>query len=596
MTSEASPIVGVESIPLWIGSPDRPLFAWLDVPDDGLVAGAAVICPSMGLEAAYSSRTLRTLARRLAGARWAALRLDYAATGDSVGSWTDPDLVDEWLGSIRFAVDTLRSHGAPRLGIVGLRLGATLAAAELARGGPVDDLVLWDSCPTGKAFLREQRALFAFRRQMAVEWGIATEEGIESRVDLQVEGLVEAPGAVFSPATAAALEPLAVAGSDRVLAARELILSRQDKRLGRILEDRLTLPHVESSAVVGQEELFDERPVTPVPTLDRIVSWFSEADGPLGPLTAPEQLPMAVHRAPGRPSVRERPVAIGPAQLFGVLTEPEGDLHQSAPTVVFLNVGLIAHHGPGRLWVELARAAAAAGQVRCLRVDLSGLGDSPTRPGRTEMRQFPSDAAEDMEDIRRFAAAGGAPLIVMGVCSGADHAIEMGLAGPVASICVINPALRFLRWGGAKDSAKPGQIEWEERTTWGEKGRLLSRAMDVFEPVRGMTRFIPAPGWWVVKRWFMPSSPVRTLEHLVQNGVDILVVVGSGEARRVYRGEQHRLHSLVTRGGAHLETVPHLDHSLLERTSHDQVAELFGNYVARRVAELSGATASAARP
>jgi len=94
----------------------------------------------------------------------------------------------------------------------------------------------------------------------------------------------------------------------------------------------------------------------------------------------------------------------------------------------------------------------------------------------------------------------------------------------------------------------------------------------------------------------MPSSPVRTLEHLVQNGVDILVVVGSGEARRVYRGEQHRLHSLVARGGAHLETVPHLDHSLLERTSHDQVAELFGNYVARRVAELSGATASAARP
>jgi hypothetical protein len=596
LTAEANPVVGVESVPLWIGSPDRPLFAWFDVPDDGLVAGAAVICPSMGLEAAYSARTLRTLAHRLAGARWAALRLDYATTGDSVGSWTDPDLVDEWLGSIRLAVDALRGLGAPRVGIVGLRLGATLAAAELALGGPIDDLVLWDPCPTGRAFLREQRALFAFRRQMAVEWGTATKEQVVSRDEVNDAGLVEAPGAVFSPATAAALETLAIAGGDRRLATRELVLSRQDKRVGRTLEERLTLPHVETSAVAGQEDLFFEQPVTPVPTLDRIISWFSEADGPLGPLTTPERLPAAVHRAPGRAGVRERAVAMGPGRLFGMVSEPEGDIDPSAPTVVFLNVGLIGHHGPGRLWVELARAAAATGRVRCLRVDLSGLGDSPTRPGRTEMTDFPLDAPEDMDDIRQLAGADGAPLIVMGVCSGADHAIEMALAAPVASICLINPALSFMKWGGGRDTAPSEQGAQDEPATWGATGPLLSRAMARLEPFRGLTRWIPAPGWWMVKRWFMTSSPVRTMEHLEQTGVDVLVVVGSGEARRVYRGEQHRLHSLVARGGVHLETVPHLDHSLLERTSHDRVAELFGAYVARRSDELSGATAALARP
>ena len=63
----------------------------------------------------------------------------------------------------------------PRVGVVGLRLGATLAAAELARGGPVDDLVLWDPCATGRSFLREQIAFAAFRRQLAVEWGSRAE-------------------------------------------------------------------------------------------------------------------------------------------------------------------------------------------------------------------------------------------------------------------------------------------------------------------------------------------------------------------------------------------------------------------------------------
>ena len=45
-----------------------------------------------------------------------------------------------------------------------------------------------------------------------------------------------------------------------------------------------------------------------------------------------------------------------------------------------------------------------------------------------------------------------------------------------------------------------------------------------------------------------------------------------------------------------METVAHLDHSLLERTSHDRVAELFGAYVARRAAELSTAPATPAQP
>ena len=125
---------------------------------------------------------------------------------------------------------------------------------------------------------------------------------------------------------------------------------------------------------------------------------------------------------------------------------------------------------------------------------------------------------------------------------------------------------------------------------------MLSRAMALVAPYKRLTRWIPTPGWWMVKRWLMTGTMVRTLEHLAQTGVDVLVVAGPIEARRVYRGEQHRLHALIAKGGVHMEIVPDLDHSLLERTSHDRMAELFGAYVARRAADLSGPGAAPAAP
>jgi alpha-beta hydrolase superfamily lysophospholipase len=584
---------------LWIGSPNRPVFAWLDVPDDHLVAGAAVICPSMGLEAAYSTRALRQLAHRLASSGWAALRIDYAATGDSVGTWSDPDLVAEWLGNIRLGIDCARSLGAERVGVVGLRLGATLAATELARGGPVDDLVLWDPCATGKAFLREQRAMSAFRREMAVEWGTLQPGEVLGSGEPVKDGLVEAPGIVFSAATATDLDPLAVAWSDQSPASQELVLTREERRVERGVTKRLTMPGVESASILGQEALFAAKPATPVATLDRIVSWLSQSGGTPARLTMPQGQATAVHRAPDRPSVRERAVEFGPGHLFGVFSEPEHGIDPSAPTVVFLNVGLIGHQGPGRLWVELARACASAGNMRCLRVDLSGIGDSPARPGRAELRGFPHDAPQDMEDIRRAVTEDGAELILVGVCSGADHSIEMAQAAPVAALCVINPAFSYARWGDRKD-ANPIEDDSpaaEDRQTWGTPRPMLTRAMALVAPYKHVVRrHLPTPGWWFAKRFLMNGSPVRTLENLAQSGVDVLFVCGTNEARRVYRGEQHRLQALIAKGEIRVETVAHLDHSLLERSSHDRVAELFGAYVAQHAAALTGPPADPERP
>ena len=261
----------VESVALWLGTPDRPHFSWLDFPEDRHVAGAVVFCPSMGLEAAYSARAVRDLAHRLAASGWVALRMDYAGMGDSAGSWTDPHLVAEWLHGVREAIHYVRDLGVPRVAVVGLRLGATLAASELASGGEVDDLVLWDPCPTGKAFLREQRALWAFLRSQAIEWGILHEGQEWGSGDASDVGSFEAPGAMFSAQTVQELEPLAIAPADRSLAGRELILTRKGRKVARSLEGRRTLPGVEFEEISGQEALLEISAVTPEQTLERIV-------------------------------------------------------------------------------------------------------------------------------------------------------------------------------------------------------------------------------------------------------------------------------------------------------------------------------------
>src|ERR1700689_4000049 len=150
------------STAVWFGPDERPLFGWLHVPDDGRVRGAVVLCPPLGLEGVCAHRTLRHMAERLAEARIAALRFDYDGTGDSAGRQDDPGRVEAWLTSVRGAVDLVRGAGAPKVVVVGMRVGATLAGCAVARGGGADGVVLWDPCASGRSYLREQQALGLF--------------------------------------------------------------------------------------------------------------------------------------------------------------------------------------------------------------------------------------------------------------------------------------------------------------------------------------------------------------------------------------------------------------------------------------------------
>jgi alpha-beta hydrolase superfamily lysophospholipase len=579
VTSEVATSTGVRSVAQWIGSPERPMFSWLDLPDDDSVVGAAVLFPTIGLEAEYAARAMRDLAHRLAASGWAVLRVDYPGIGDSCGTWTDANLVADWRRSVREAIGYARDLGTPRVAVIGLRLGATLAAAELATGTGVDDLVLWDPCATGKAFIREQRALWAFRRNQAIEWGTLREGEEWGSGEAAEPGSFEAPGVMLSAQTVSDLQALAIGPGDRELASRELVLTREGRKVDRALAQRQGQARVEFSEISGQDVLLDAQAICPERTLERILLWLSEPIGRSTAVETPRAAAATTLRLEGRPAVVERALDIGPARLFGILSEPEEATGRSAPTVIFLNAGRIGHCGPARFWVELARSWSSEG-IRCLRVDLSGLGDSPTRPQRTENVEFPTDALQDLRDVRHFASAEFGPdIVLVGLCSGGYHVIRSALDEAVTSVCLINPALTHYRWGEHPYRRfEPNETQDTHDRREGAPHPWVSRAMARLAPYRSTMRKLPG-GWWIMKRLLVRASPSSMFERLTESGVRLLVVAASEDVLRLRRGEERRYEALTRTGYFNVESIPHLEHTLLERTGRDRVAELLRAWV-----------------
>jgi len=142
--------------PFFFGSGERRLFGIYEPAAFGGAGGgtrAAVLCPPWGDEYVFAHRALRRLSLRLSAAGLHTLRFDFFGTGDSAGDMTDADLAG-WEADTELAIEELRDiAGAARIALIGLRLGATIAARVASRRGPdVDALVLWDPIISGEDY------------------------------------------------------------------------------------------------------------------------------------------------------------------------------------------------------------------------------------------------------------------------------------------------------------------------------------------------------------------------------------------------------------------------------------------------------------
>jgi alpha-beta hydrolase superfamily lysophospholipase len=426
-----------EHTQVWFGPEARPLYGWVSRPAGGTARGGVVLCPPMGEEGRAAHRTFRRLAEELAAAGLVALRFDYDGTGDSAGLQDDAGRVAAWLASIEAARQYLLDLGAPEVAAVGMRLGATLAAAQSAVE-PFSSLALWDPCLSGRTFLREGEALHGFG---------------ENAGHTPEDGLRHTPGFQYDAPTAGAMRGLDLAKlpTERPLAGRVLLLTRGDRPVPPGLTDRLAREgaRLETGEAVGQGELLDvppEQSVVPADVLGRVVGWLAAgvaAQEPV-PVKAPDaEHAVTVGSGPeGADPVRERLTRLGPDGIVGLVDEPLdlADRPQPVPWVVLVNVAAEHHIGPGRRWVEWGRRWAARG-YRVVRIDQSGVGDSPTPAGRADDRAFAPEWIDDMRHVVTTLAADGSRVGIVGLCSGSYSAFEVAMWEHVDAVFAINPRL-----------------------------------------------------------------------------------------------------------------------------------------------------------
>jgi alpha-beta hydrolase superfamily lysophospholipase len=526
----------VTTEPVWFGPEGRRLFGWLGHPANGASTVGVLLCPPIGAEALAAYRALRDLALRLNEAGLSTLRLDYDGTGDSAGDMNDAGRVSAWIESVAAGAALLRQAGATRICGVGMRLGANLLVAAAHRL-PTQALVLWDPCASGAAFVREQVALSA---QVA-----GASEG----------GAIDAPDLFYEAATAedirTGLPPLTVPDEQR----RILMLARPDRPVRKELRAALSAPGVEWGPATGQHELIGvpvEAAELPEQAIREITGWLRRAVAAELAHRPIRELPAAVAAsgaevitASGR-RLTERPLRLGAAGLFGIATEPERP--RSDTVAVFINVANERRLGPDRGWVRLARHLAEHG-IRSVRLDLSGVGDSPSRPGRDRDVVYAPEWLHDLPDAVRTLAP--APVVLVGLCSGAYSALECALSGQVRGVCAINPVL---------------DIEWlaPPSPLWHPERRALRVMPGALRRLGLRHRRLAAWIWRALRQAFVRGDPAHVLAGAVRRGAHVLIVVSAADARAFRRTLFWRLIGLpwLRRSGRfRFEVVEALDHA-----------------------------------
>ncbi len=569
--------------PVHFGDEQQPAVGWWHAPS-GQRADATrlpvLICPPHGREDECAYRTLRVLAERLAAAGHAVLRLEFPGTGDAAGDSHAADPVAAWTAAICAGLDGLKAQaGAGQLAVVGLRLGALLAAGVAASRDDVAAFVGIAAPASGRAFVREMKAFEA----AAVTVG---------RADASA-GLMEVGGHVLNAATRDALSRLGPATLDKSPAPRVLLVDRDDMPssapwLSRLAELGVSADR-ESQPGFAEMMLDPHHSEVPQAIVGAAADWLARQ--PMVATVPPSEL---LRRGPVAVSdgVVEEPVwmtAAG-APIFGILSR-SASVATPNRVVLMLNSGAQRRSGPGRLYVLMARRWAASGAA-VLRVDLPGLGDSPARAGEGDNVAYPRDIAPQLVDLIRQWRERWPHVAchVVGVCSGAFHALQLARAqAGLASVVAINPLTFVWPGDGPIVDPLPAHMVTQEMSRYSRSPfsrerwiKLLRGEVDLRRIALLLARHVGqklARGWRELAR--LLHLPLRddlagdltritaggTTVHLVfadnEPGEQLLRSLAGRAVPRLQR--QHRLH---------LHRVADADHTFTGEAARQRVAAL----------------------
>lgn len=448
--------------PLYFGPVDRPLFGWLHRPPANLNRGAGIVlCSPSGYEAICTHRTYRHFAEAAASRGFTALRFDYDGTGNSAGDAMDPDRVAAWLRSVNLAIDALKEFaGVAEVCLFGVRVGASLGVVAAQDRSDVRAMIAFAPVIKVKTYLREIRALALARPQVEPPAGTPADPTLQ-----------EAAGFATTEETRSALGNINLLQLVSPAIRDVMVFDRDDLPVDDAWHRHLSA-HGATIQQIKLDQYVDmmrDAHQSTVPAasikaaLDWLTSLYAEPVAGNRPETRVTPLDSVVIPSAGSGAaavpIRETPLFFDEQHpLFGVVSEPAEPLQDPRSrgnVLILLNSGTIHHIGPSRLYVATARLGAALG-MPVLRMDLSGVGESPPRPGEKENTAYSASALDDIARAIRFAAArfSNANIHLIGVCSGAYHGLKAAVRGlPVRSVVVINPLAFFWKEGMSLDYA-----------------------------------------------------------------------------------------------------------------------------------------------
>lgn len=575
-----------EPQPIYFGAEAPRLFGWLHRPVPGSLAGVGlVICNPFGFEEVCAHRSLRHVAQAAADVGIPALRFDYQGCGNSAGDEFADDMLGRWTRSIHEAIDGLRrASGVPQVCLLGVRLGAMLAALAALQRDDVAGLIAIAPVVRGRAYLRELTML--------------AQTGAASAPPAAGDGSTESAGFLLTRETSEAIGNVDLRQLSRSPAPRVLIVERDDMSSTSDWVPALERSGAEVATVrwSGYAGMMDDPQRTVVPqaivrgVVERLQDWQARgtlqlvASDPVG-----EPAMASATREAGPTPVRETSVRIdtGSSTLVGILAMPAAPARPGAPAVLMLNSGAVHLIGPNRLWVRLARRWAAQGMT-VLRIDLSGIGDSSARPGQDENVVYSASAKADIAAALAHlqAVVGAGDCHLLGLCSGGYHALKAAVAGlDVASSVVINPLTYF--W---QDGATPSDVkEYEVLELTAKYRRKLLTAEPWLRLVRGdlhlrliaevaLRRVANAAAPWLIEgarwlRWPLKNDLARELRSVAQRRVGLHFVFAEGApGLRLLRQQGGRATAeLLAQGALSIDAVAAADHTFTRRDARERL-------------------------
>lgn len=258
-------------IPIYFGPSTASLFGMYHKPQRRLGDIGVVICPPWGQEYIRSHRACHQLALRLAESGIPTLRFDYLGTGDSDGDDLDFS-VKQGVADIDLAIQELRLRtDVSQIALVGLRLGATLAALATGSRSDIAALVLWDPIIDGPAYLQELDD--SHRRNLLYYF-----DNVNAPSEQQLTR--EYLGFTLSDVVLAELQYIDLLTTTGKLPERVLLVERKSTALSFKLQQ-----HLEGQAMrlqykqIDGPQLWTENPdkaLVPYQTLQAIVGWITE--------------------------------------------------------------------------------------------------------------------------------------------------------------------------------------------------------------------------------------------------------------------------------------------------------------------------------